>query len=151
VASYRALFNGGDGVTERDEFDKIVAGLELDFDLPDEPADPLPDELPTAALPSDAENDGDDDADLPDTEVPFYRQVSATPLIPRRRETILAWFGVLGAPLLLVVWSMIGEILPRPILAGAVLIFVASSVYLISQLPEHGPSRSDWPDDGAVL
>jgi hypothetical protein len=134
-------------VTERDEFDKIVAGLELDFDLPDEPADRLPEEPPTTALSSDE----DDDEDVPDAEVPFYRQVSATPLIPRRRETILAWFGVLGAPLLLVVWTMIGEILPRPILAGAVLIFVASSIYLISQLPEHGPSRSDWPDDGAVL
>ena len=46
---------------------------------------------------------------------------------------------------------MIGEILPRPMLAGAVLIFVAGAIYLISQLPEHGPSRSDWPDDGAVL
>ncbi len=36
-------------------------------------------------------------------------------------------------------------------LAGAVLTFVAAAIYLVSQLPEHGPSRPDWPDDGAVL
>ncbi|MDX6278195.1 MAG: hypothetical protein QOJ72_2323 [Nocardioidaceae bacterium] len=130
-------------MTERDDFDKIVEGLDLDFEFPDEPADPVPADPPAAVDPP-----ADDEVE---TEVPFYRQVSATPLIPRRGSTILAWFAVLGAPLLLVVWTMIGEILPRPMLAGAVLIFVAGAIYLISQLPEHGPSRSDWPDDGAVL
>lgn len=130
-------------MTERDDFDKIVEGLELNFDFPDEPADPVPIDPPkTVPAPVDIEAE---------TEVPFYREVSTTPLIPRHRGTILAWFAVLGAPMLLVVWTMIGEILPRPMLAGAVLIFVAGAIYLISQLPEHGPSRSDWPDDGAVL
>ena len=130
-------------MTERDDFDKIVEGLDLNFEFPDEPADPTPAD-PPAAVDAPAEDEAE-------TEVPFYRQVSAAPLIPRRGSTILAWFAVLGAPLLLVVWTMIGEILPRPMLAGAVLIFVAGAIYLISQLPEHGPSRSDWPDDGAVL
>jgi hypothetical protein len=128
-------------VTERDDFDKIVEGLDLDFEFPDEPADPPPIDPPAAA-----HKPVEDPA-----EVPFYREVSATPLIPRHRGTILAWCGVLGAPMLLVVWTVIGQILPRPMLAGAVLIFVAGAIYLISQLPEHGPSRSDWPDDGAVL
>lgn len=130
-------------MTERDDFDKIVEGLDLDFDFPDEPADPMPVDPPATILPMGEDKNED--------EVPFYRQVSPTPLIPRNRNTILAWGGLLGAPLLLVVWTLMGEILPRPMLAGAVLIFVASAIYLISQLPEHGPSRSDWPDDGAVL
>ncbi|MCW2798616.1 MAG: hypothetical protein JWQ70_88 [Aeromicrobium sp.] len=130
-------------MTERDDFDKIVAGLEIDFEFPDEPADPAPVDPPEAAqTPVEVEDTA---------EVPFYREVSPTPLIPRHRGTILAWCGVLGAPMLLVVWTLIGEILPRPMLAGAVLIFVAGAIYLISQLPEHGPSRPDWPDDGAVL
>ncbi len=132
-------------MTERDDFDKIIEGLDLDLDLdlefPDEPADPVwIDPSPRPEPVEDVE-----------VEVPFYRQVRATPLIPRSRGAILAWGGVLGAPLLLVVATVIGEILPRPILAGAVLIFVAAAIYLISQLPEHGPSRPDWPDDGAVL
>ncbi|MCW2750929.1 MAG: hypothetical protein JWR83_2039 [Aeromicrobium sp.] len=132
-------------MTERDDFDKIVEGLDLNFDFPDEPADPLPIDEPEA-IPASVDHE-----DEPETEVPFYRQVSVTPLIPRHRGTILAWCGVLGAPMLLVVWTLIGEILPRPMIAGAVLIFVAGAIYLISQLPEHGPSRPDWPDDGAVL
>ena len=130
-------------MTERDDFDKIVEGLDLHFDFPDEPADPEPIDPPESVEPP--------IEDEVETEVPFYRQVPATSLIPRHRGTILAWCGVLGAPLLLVVWTLIGEILPRPMIAGAVLIFVAGAIYLISQLPEHGPSRSDWPDDGAVL
>lgn len=129
-------------MTERDDFDKIVEGLDLEFEFPDEPADPAPVD-PPAPVQAPVEH--------AETEEPFYRRVAATPLIPRRRGTILAWCGVLGAPMLLVVATVIGQILPRPFLASAVLIFVASSIYLISQLPEHGPSRPDWPDDGAVL
>ena len=75
-------------MTERDDFDKIVEGLDLDFEFPDEPADPVPADPPAAV---DAPAD-----DEVETEVPFYRQVSATPLVPRRGSTILAWFAVLG-------------------------------------------------------
>ena len=130
-------------MTERDDFDKIVQGLDFDLEFPDEPADPDPIDPPVTGHSQVADDE--------ETEVPFYRQVPVTPITPRHSGTILAWCGVLGAPLLLVVWTMIGEILPRPMLVGAVLIFVAGAIYLISQLPEHGPSHSDWPDDGAVL
>jgi hypothetical protein len=129
-------------MTERDDFDKIVEGLELDLSFVDEveeaPAEPEP---PRAAL-------TDDDVD--EAEVPFYRQVEPQPLI-RRRGILLAWIGVLGAPLSLVLATLGGVFLDRPIVAGAALIFVAAAIYLILQLPEHGPSRKDWPDDGAVL
>ena len=129
-------------MAERDDFDKIVQGLEFDLSFPAEPADPIPDE-PAEPVP-----DVDDGIAA---EEPFYRKVTSAPLMPRRRGPILAWCGLLGAPLALVLATVAGEILPRPILAGAVLTFVAAAIYLISQLPEHGPSRRDWPDDGAVL
>jgi len=130
-------------MTERDDFDKIVEGLDLDFSFPDEPADPVRQESPEAWVP-DAE-------DKVQTEEPFYRKVDATPLIPRRRGVMLAWFGVVGVPLAIVLATVFRVFLDRSVLAGGVLIFVASSIYLFLQLPEHGPSRPDWPDDGAVL
>jgi len=128
-------------VTERDEFDRIVEGLELDVSFPDDVPDPEPPD-PEPVWTS------DDDAD---TEEPFYRQVDPTPLIPRRRSVLLAWAGVLGAPLALVIATMTGNVLSRPVVTAAALTFVAAAIYLILQLPEHGPSRRDWPDDGAVL
>ncbi len=130
-------------MTESDDFDKIVEGLNLDLEFPDEAPDPAPVEPPPVV--------GSDDTEPVEPEEPFYRQVEPTPLRPRSRGVTMAWTALGGAPLLLVVATMVGEILPRPILAGAVLTFVAAAIYLVSQLPEHGPSRPDWPDDGAVL
>ncbi len=50
-------------VTERDDFDKIVEGLDLNFEFPDEPADPAPIEPPASV-----EAAVDEEAE---TEVPF--------------------------------------------------------------------------------
>ena len=47
--------------------------------------------------------------------------------------------------------SASGRFLSGAVLLGAALTFVASAIYLIAQLPEHGPSQRDWPDDGAAL
>jgi hypothetical protein len=132
-------------MTERDDFDKIVEGLELDLSFPDEVEEIVAEEPPEPAWSPRT----DDEVDA--AEEPFYRKVEPTPLIPRRRGILLAWAGVLGAPLSLVIATMSGVFLDRPIVAGAVLIFVGAAIYLILQLPEHGPSRRDWPDDGAVL
>ncbi len=129
-------------MTESDDFDKIVEGLELNLEFPEQIPDPAPVDPPLT---------WSDDSEPVEPDAPFYRQVEPIPLRPRRRGIAVAWTGLAGAPLLLVVATMIGEILPRPMLAGAVLIFVAAAIYLVSQLPEHGPSRPDWPDDGAVL
>lgn len=128
---------------ERDDFDRIVEGLDLDLTFPDEPGDPLPD-------PDDLRH-RTDDVDPTPTEEPFYRRVDPTPVVPRHRGVLLAWIGVIGAPLALVLATVGQVFLDRPLVAGAVLIFVASAIYLFLQLPEHGPSRRDWPDDGAVL
>jgi hypothetical protein len=131
-------------MSERDDFDRIVEGLDLDFSFPEEPADPVrrPEE------PAELRREADEPVAQ---EEAFYRQVGPTPLMPRRRGLLLAWGGVLGAPLLLVLATLAHVFLDRPVIAGAALIFVASAIYLFLQLPEHGPSRRDWPDDGAVL
>lgn len=129
-------------MTERDDFDRIVEGLELDLSFPDDPVDPEQ----IAAIVEDPAEDVSTE-----TQEPFYRRVEPIPLTPRRRSVVLAWAGVLGAPLSLVVATLSGVFLDRSIVAGAVLIFVAAAIYLFLQLPEHGPSRRDWPDDGAVL
>ncbi len=129
-------------MTERDEFDRIVEGLDLDLSFVDEPVaetPPVAPQPPAQAEPRPAEDEQ------------FYRHVDARPLIPRRRGIVLAWAGVIGAPMLLVLATVAHVFLDRPIVAGAALIFVASAIYLFLQLPEHGPSRRDWPDDGAVL
>lgn len=135
-------------MTERDDFDKIVEGLELDLSFIDEKPAEQPAEEPPEPEWSPLT---DDDIDAADTEEPFYRKVEPTPLMPRRRGVLAAWVGVLGAPLSLVIATMSGVFLDRPIVAAASITFVASAIYLILQLPEHGPSRRDWPDDGAVL
>ncbi len=132
-------------MTERDDFDRIVEGLDLDLSFPDEPADP-------AVAPDLGRLDWRPEDDEPtQVEEPFYRRVEPTPLIPRRRGVMIAWSGVIGAPLLLVLATITHVFLGRAIIAGATLIFVAAAIYLFLQLPEHGPSRRDWPDDGAVL
>ncbi|MGA8987748.1 hypothetical protein [Aeromicrobium sp.] len=127
-------------MTERDDFDKIVEGLELDLSFDEEPEEPAPEPTWTPLT--------DDDFEAQE---PFYRQVEPTALLPRRRNILLAWGGVVGAPLALFVATVSGVYLDRSVVAGAALTFVAASIYLILQLPEHGPSRKDWPDDGAVL
>ena len=132
-------------MTERDDFDKIVEGLELYLSFIVESPEPAEEE-PTWSPRTDDEIDAADAE-----EEPFYRKVEPTPLIPRRRSVLLAWVGVLGAPLALVLATMSGVVLDRPIVAAASLTFVGAAIYLILQLPEHGPSRRDWPDDGAVL
>ncbi|TGN32822.1 hypothetical protein [Aeromicrobium chenweiae] len=128
-----------------DDFDRIVEGLHLDLSFPDEPADPV---VPAPQAPTSGREPGDEDAPA---EEPFYRHVEPTPLLPRRRGVLLAWIGTLGAPLALVLATVAHVFLDRSVVAGAALIFVASATYLFLQLPEHGPSQKDWPDDGAVL
>ncbi|MEO6604271.1 MAG: hypothetical protein ABIN55_01535 [Aeromicrobium sp.] len=128
---------------EKDDFDKIVEGLELDLEFPAEPPDPEPVEAPSPAW--------SDDAEPAVEQEPFYRKVEPANLRPRTRGVTVAWIALAGAPLSLVFATLIGQILPRSMLAAAVLTFVAAAIYLVAQLPEHGPGRPDSPDDGAVL
>lgn len=123
-----------------EEFDKIVEGLDLDFDLTaDDP--PAPDLEPQRPAPT---PEVDERSELHDW------QVHAPPArwdLPK----VLGWVAVAGGPALLVIATLAGVLLPRPVAFAAVTAAVAGAIYLVSRLPEHGPGRPDWPDDGAVL
>lgn len=131
---------------ETDDFDDIVEHLDLDLSFPDEHEHPS---MRRPRKESEAEAEPESFDDLPDE--PFYRRVQPAPILPHRRGPTLAWLAVLGSPAAIMVSSVMHVLLPRPVLLGLGLIFVAGSIYLISQLPEHGPGRPDWPDDGAAL
>ncbi|EFQ83413.1 hypothetical protein HMPREF0063_11075 [Aeromicrobium marinum DSM 15272] len=130
----------------RSQFDAIVEGLELESPtFPESEPEPPRREPVRPDVPEELR----DVDDLPDE--PFYREVPPVELKPRDLPTTLSWCGVLGAPALLVLCTMLRIWLPRSMVVGAGLIFVAGAIYLISQLPSHGPGRRDGPDDGAVL
>ncbi len=133
-----------------DEFRRLVEGLDLDFTAMDEAdarrarerAEEAPVEEP-AAEPWDLDDEPDDD--------PFYRHPEPPPARPSDPRRQLAWAGLLGGPAVLVIGTLLGMDLPQAVVLGAVLIFVAAAVVLVSTLPGYGPSHRDFPDDGAVL
>lgn len=128
-----------------EEFFRIVEGIDLDVEFPDVPGDDS-ESAPESQTPTGHA------AEHSDPE-PDYRRVGPSGATPRPRDgrLTLAWSAIIGPPLLFVLATMGGVILPRPVVLSSVLIFVAATIYLISRLPEHGPGQSDWPDDGAVL
>ena len=136
-----------------DEFDEIVQNLDLDLSFPEDPREPQHPSVRRHRRPqphSEAEAEEPEPFDdLPDE--PFYRRVPPAPIRPKHRGRTLAWAGVLGSPLAIVLATFAHVWLPKSVLLGIGLTFVASSIYLISQLPEYGPGRPDWPDDGAAL
>lgn len=131
---------------DRDEFDRIVEGLDLDLGFLDE--DPEPEPTPEPEPPAPIEHPVSS-ARSPDVDEEFYRRVDFGPRQPWRRDIILGWIGILGSPGVLVVGTVLGIIVPRSILAALTLVFLASAVYLISQLPER--NGGDGTGDGAVI
>lgn len=130
-----------------DEFNRIVEGLDLELPFPAEAEEPPqrhpsdPRFQPEAKRRAPTEHDED----------VAYRTPPPRPRRALGRARALAWIAVLGGPSLLVVATIAGILLPRAVVFSVALIFVAAVIYLISQLPERGPSHPDWPDDGAVL
>jgi hypothetical protein len=130
-------------VTDPDPFDEIVRNLELDLDFPEPAPERAPAPAPrTQPHPAAASTDEDDQ---------FYRRVEPRPVLPHNPRVLLAWLGVLAAPICIMVISAVHVFMPRPVLLGCGLVFVASAIYLIAQLPERGPGEPYWPDDGAQL
>ncbi len=136
-------------MADKDDFDEIVQHLNFDLSFPEEqPEHPSvrrhrraqPEAVPEEPVAFD---------DLPDE--PFYRRVEPAPIRPRHRGRTFAWIAVLGSPLAIVLFTMVHVWLPKSVLLGVGFTFVAGAIYLISQLPEYGPGRPDWPDDGAAL
>ncbi|MGH3459628.1 hypothetical protein [Aeromicrobium sp.] len=140
---------------KKDDFDEIVKRLDLDLPFPEErprrdPEHPSVRNMKIPRVPPEEDKDEEPDFDdLPDE--PFYRKVQPAPIRPRHRGRTLAWIAVLGSPVLIMVFTLLQVWLAKPVLLGIGFTFVAGSIYLISQLPEHGPGRPDWPDDGAAL
>ena len=128
-----------------DEFDRIVEGLDLEMPRTEhverEVAREQPKPEPRPRKPQPA---WDEDAIAYRTPPPRKKR-------PPSKARTASWIAVLGAPGLLVLATIVRIVLPRPIVLAAALTFVAGLVYLISQLPERGPSHPDSPDDGAVL
>lgn len=141
---------------DREEFDRIVEHLELDLSGLDDPdTSPKPDRTPPDPTPPpvhpaarDHESDG---ARSPDVDEQFYRRIDPPPPRGWKPGTAAAWAAVVGSPIALVVFTLLGFTAPRTVVIALSLVFIGSAIYLIAQLPEHGPSRGDDPDDGAVL
>lgn len=132
-------------MTDPDPFDEIVRNLDLDLDFPDPERQPVSEPNPAPVHPSTASTHRDDEDDQ------FYRRVEPRPLMPRNPRALFAWLGVIGSPICIMASSVLQVILPRPVLLGCGLVFVASAIYLIAQLPERGPGEPYWPDDGAQI
>jgi hypothetical protein len=131
-------------MTDPDPFDEIVQHLNLDWSVADAEAMPLTDQpVEPPAPPPPTIND-------PEAE-PFYRHIEPREPTPHRPGVLLAWLGILSGPAVIMLAGLIHFIVPRPLLLGLALVFVASAVYLFSQLPERGPAEPFWPDDGAQL
>lgn len=128
-------------MTDPDPFDEIVRNLDLDLDFPE----PSPAPGPPESVAADEVDDEPGEDDM------FYRRVEPRPIIPRDPRVLLAWLAVIVCPVAIMITSAVNLIMPRPILLGCGLVFVASAIYLIAQLPERGPSEPWWPDDGAQL
>jgi hypothetical protein len=139
----------------QDDFDEIVQHLDLDLSFPDAPRAGEPEHPSVRRHRSADEHPGPSDDepqsfdDMPDE--PFYRRVEPAPIWPRHRGRTFAWIAVLGSPVAIMVFTLAHIWLPKSVLLGVGLTFVAGSIYLISQLPEYGPGRPGWPDDGAAL
>jgi hypothetical protein len=138
-----------------DDFDEIVQNLDLDLSFPDDPREPQHPSVRRHRRP-DRHHEAEAEAEEPESfddmpDEPFYRRVEPPPIRPRHRGRTLAWMAVLGSPLAIMVFTLAHILLPKSVLLGVGLTFVAGSIYLISQLPEYGPGRPDWPDDGAAL
>lgn len=114
-------------------FEDIVSNLGMSFDFPvwDPPVDL--DDIPD------------------DREDQFYRNVP--PALPRTvtPRKALAFAAVVGPPILMVICTLFRVWMPRTLVFACGLIFVSGAIWWIAQLPEHGPGRPDWPDDGAEL
>ena len=104
-------------------------------DVPDAPAAPLDAEVPLADAPEVFHLELYDEEFVPPPLPP-------PPVIKPERK--VAWVGLVGSPVLLVVLSLIDYSLPPVLTGGLVIAFIASFGYLVATMEPHDPD-----DDGA--
>ena len=104
-------------------------------DVPDAPAAPDAPEVPLAEAPE-------------VFHIELYDEQFVPPPLPPppviRPERKVAWVGLVGSPVLLVVLSLIDYSLPAVLTGGLVVAFLASFGYLVATMEPHDPD-----DDGA--
>ena len=104
-------------------------------DVPDAPAAPAAPEVPLAEAPE-------------VFHIELYDEQFVPPPLPPppviRPERKVAWVGLVGSPVLLVVLSLIDYSLPAVLTGGLVVAFLASFGYLVATMEPHDPD-----DDGA--
>ena len=102
-------------------------------------------EVPTADVPL-------VDSPTADTAEPFHLELYDEQFVPPplppppviRPERRLAWVGLVGSPVVLVVLSLIDYALPTVLTGALVVAFLASFGYLVATMEPHDPD-----DDGA--
>lgn len=112
---------------------------------PNGPSDPG-DEEDNEGDPGDEEDDEGDPGDEEDND----RYVPpAPPPLPRGDFlTTLAWVGVLGGPLFLLIAALAWHDMPAELILAGVAAFIGGFVLLVARMPNEHP---DDPDDGAVV
>jgi hypothetical protein len=121
-------------VSTRDEDAAWQQIVENYGDVPDVPDAPAP-EAPLAEAPE-------------PFHIELYDEQFVPPPLPPppviRPERKVAWVGLIGSPVLLVVLSLIDYSLPPVLTGGLVIAFLASFGYLVATMEPHDPD-----DDGA--
>ncbi|WP_159942169.1 MULTISPECIES: hypothetical protein [unclassified Nocardiopsis] len=80
-----------------------------------------------------------------------YQPPPPPPLLQGDRVGIAAWFGLLGAPVLVFGAAFLGVTLPNWLMFVAVLAFLTSFVVLVFRMTDSRPPGDSGPDDGAVV
>ncbi|TNC23332.1 hypothetical protein [Mumia zhuanghuii] len=146
------------GATSDDEeFERIVAGLELSFPDPDDDppvpdADPPPPLTPAQGVFQPRWSDRlshEEDEDESAWDTSDFVPPQPEPLPPGDRWTRAAWAGLIGGPALLFVLAVVGAPVPGVIPGAAVVAFVVALVVLLVRRGDH--DRGDDPDHGAVI
>jgi hypothetical protein len=129
----------------------------------DPPPDPGPDDAsvfpdpallppsnrgPRHRLPDGSMDAGDTDAPFPEDPEDRFVPPEAPPITSTDLASRLAWLGVLGGPLVLLLAALTWKHLPTLVVILALVAFVGGFVALVVRLPR---DRDDGPDDGAVV
>jgi hypothetical protein len=87
-------------------------------------------------------------ADEPDDDRERFVPPEAPPITSTDLVSRLAWLGVLGGPLFLLVAALVSNALPAVVVLLALAAFIGGFVTLVVRLPR---DRGDDGDDGAVV
>ena len=88
------------------------------------------------------------DPDEPDDPDDRFVPPEPPPITSTDLPSRLAWLGVIGGPLFLLVAALVWRALPTLVVIGALSAFIGGFVTLVARLPR---DRGDGSDDGAVV